>query len=118
VEAVLVEGDGLLPAVARLGDGRYLLKAGRVGGAEEDAGSLPIAGALVRRVLDAAAAGRVEWEVDPDFGYEVAASVPGIEPPEDGLLMPRFLYTRADRVYEHAAIVARVRDEVIRLIES
>ncbi len=70
------------------------------------------------RVLDAAAAGEVEWEVDPDFGYEVAAKVPGVDPPEDGLLMPRFLYTRADRVYEHAAIVARVRDEVTRLIES
>jgi ATP-dependent phosphoenolpyruvate carboxykinase len=116
VEAVLVEGTGLLPAVARLGEGRYLLKAGRVGGFEEDAGSLPITGKLVKAVLDAAATGNVEWEVDPDFGYEVAASVPGIEPPEDGLLMPRFLYTRADRVYEHAATVARVRDEVRNLI--
>jgi phosphoenolpyruvate carboxykinase (ATP) len=89
-----------------------------VGGPEGEPGSRPITEDLVGRVLDAAAAGEVEWEVDPDFGYEVAAKVPGVDPPEDGLLMPRFLYTRADRVYEHAAIVARVRDEVTRLIES
>ena len=70
---------------------------------------------FVAAVLDAAMAGRVEWETDPDFGYEVAASVPGVEPPEDGLLLPRLLYTRADRVYEHAATVPRVRAEVVAL---
>ena len=67
-------------------------------------------------VLDAALAGTVSWETDPDFGYEVAASVPGLESPEDGALMPRLLYTRADRPYEHAAIVPRVRAEVAALI--
>ena len=30
--------------------------------------------------------------------------------------MPRLLYTRADRVYEHAAIVPRVRDEVRAIV--
>jgi phosphoenolpyruvate carboxykinase (ATP) len=89
-----------------------------VGGPEGEAGSRPITEDLIGRVLDAAVAGGVEWEVDPDFGYDVAAKVPGVEPPEDGLLLPRFLYTRADRVYEHAAIVARVRDEVSRLVGS
>ena len=107
----------MLPAVARLGNEAYLLKAGRVGGSEREAGSLPITEDLVARVLDAAAAGDVEWETDPDFGYEVAAVVPGVEPPDDGLLVPRLLYTRADRVYEHAAIVPRVRDDVARLVE-
>jgi ATP-dependent phosphoenolpyruvate carboxykinase len=116
VEALLVRGDGLLPAVAKLNDGRYLLKAGRVGGPEGSTGSLAISDDLVARVLDATVAGEVEWETDPDFAYEVAASVRGIEPPEDGLLMPRLLYARADRPYEHAAEVARLRDEVARLI--
>jgi hypothetical protein len=115
IDAVLVEGDGIVPAVARLGEGLYLLKAGRVGGPEGSPGSLAIGADLVGAVLDAAAKGSVEWEADPDFGYELAASVPGIEPPIDGLLVPRFLYTRADRVYEHAAIVPTVRREVARL---
>ena len=113
---MLVEGDGVLPAIARLDRGRYLLKAGRVGGAAGSAGSAPITHELIAAVLDAEAAGRVEWETDPDFGYEVAASVPGVEPPDDGLLLPRLLYTRADRVYEHAAIVPRVRAAVRELI--
>jgi phosphoenolpyruvate carboxykinase (ATP) len=102
----------VLPAVARLGEGVFLLKAGRVGGPEGEPGSLAVSKDLVARVLDAALTGNVGWEKDPDFGYEVAASVPGVEPPEDGLLLPRLLYTRADRVYEHAAIVPRVRAEV------
>lgn len=110
--AVLVRGDGVLPAVARLGEGKYLLKAGRVGGGEGEPGSAVISEELVSAVVDAALAGEVEWERDPDFGYEVAAVVPGVGPPDDGLLLPRLLYTRADRVYEHAAIVPRVRDEV------
>lgn len=113
---MLVHGEGPVPAVARLESGAYLLKAGRVGGAEGEPGSMAITERFVARVLDAALAGEVEWEQDPDFPYEVAASVPGVEPPEDGLLMPRFLYRRADRVYEHAAIVPRLRDDVRRLV--
>ncbi|MEO8091700.1 MAG: hypothetical protein ABI726_03190 [bacterium] len=113
---MLIHGDGLVPAVARLESGAYLLKAGRVGGTEAEAGSIAIREPFVARVLDAALAGEVEWEHDPDFPYEVAAEVPGVDPPEDGLLVPRFLYRRADRVYEHAAIVARVRDQVRRLM--
>jgi hypothetical protein len=116
VEGVFVLGEGILPAVARLGEGRYLLKAGRVGGGEYEPGSMAIGEQFVTTVLDAALAGEVAWEMDPDFGYEVAAAVPGIGPPEDGLLLPRLLYTRADRVYEHAAIVPRVRSEVAALI--
>ncbi|MGI9020732.1 MAG: hypothetical protein ACR2G3_08495 [Solirubrobacterales bacterium] len=116
IDAVFARGDGVLPAVARLGGGRFLLKAGRVGGPDGERGSMAIGEQFVGSVLDAALAGTVTWEVDPDFGYEVAASAPGVEFPQDGLLMPRLLYTRADRVYEHAAIVPRVRAEVARLI--
>jgi len=115
ITAVLARGEGVLPAVARLSGERYLLKAGRVGGGEDEPGSMAITEPFVTLVLDAALAGTAEWETDPDFGYEVAASVPGVEPPEDGLLLPRLLYTRADRVYEHAAIVPRVRAEIAAL---
>ena len=115
IDAVLVDVDGVLPAVARLTDGRFLLKAGRIGGPEGETGSREIPESLVTTVLDAALAGEVEWETDPDFGYQVAASVPGVEFPDDGLLLPRLLYTRADRVYEHAAIVPRVRERVREL---
>lgn len=118
VSAVFARGDGVLPAVARLEDGRYLLKAGRVGGPKGEPGSIAIDERFVATVLDAALAGEVGWETDPDFGYEVAAVVPGVEAPEDGLLLPRLLYARADRVYEHAAVVPRVREDVGRLTRN
>lgn len=116
IDAVFAHGEGVLPAVARVGADRYLLKSGRVGGNEGEAGSMAIEQAFVEKVLNAALSGDVNWERDPDFGYELAASVPGVVPPDDGLLLPRLLYTRADRVYEHAAIVPRVREEIRSLI--
>jgi hypothetical protein len=117
--ALVVEDDGPLPALARL-PGReppaYLLKQGLVGGPEGSEGCRPVDPAVVARALDAALADRVEWEVDPDFGFLVAAAVPGIEAPDDGLLMPRFLYARNGRVYEYAEHVPRVREERSELL--
>ena len=59
------------------------------------------------RALDAALAGQVEWEPDPDFGFELPMAFPGLEPDERLTLVPRFLYARTDRVYEYAAMVPR-----------
>ena len=53
----------------------YLLKFGRVGGADPEH-SIEITRDHVAAILDAIAAGTVEWERDPDFGYRVAAAVP------------------------------------------
>ena len=60
-------------------------------------------------VVKAIAEGTIEWETDPDFGYEVAASLPGIDDLE--ILQPRRLYERTGRGAEHAAIVERLRTE-------
>jgi hypothetical protein len=111
--AVLLEDDGLIPAVAKLSDATpalYLLKEGLVGGPDGEPGCRRIEAAFVARVLDAALAGRVEWEEDPDFGYLIAAEVAGVEPPDDELLIPRLLYARNGRVYEHAALVPRTKE--------
>jgi len=53
--------------------------------------------------------GTIEWETDPDFGYEVAVSVPGIDDVE--ILQPRRLYERTGRGAEHTSIVERLRAE-------
>jgi ATP-dependent phosphoenolpyruvate carboxykinase len=93
----------------------YLLKSGRVGGPDPER-SLEIREEDVAAILDAVAAGAIEWERDPDFGYRVAAEVPGIEGRDQFLLIPRFLYARTERVYEHAALVpALKRQRVARL---
>jgi phosphoenolpyruvate carboxykinase (ATP) len=82
----------------------YLLTAGRVGGADGPL-SREIDAGLVSGVIDAAIAGDVVWEADPDFGYELPMELPGLEADDRRVLVPRFLYARTDRVYDYAAMV-------------
>jgi ATP-dependent phosphoenolpyruvate carboxykinase len=113
--ALLGWGEDITPPVIRLGSKTYRLTAGRVGGPEKEAPSREIAAALVRRVLEAALGGLVEWETDPDFGFDVPAAVPGVAADDLLTLVPRFLYARTDRVYEYAAMVPERRDEMAAL---
>ena len=53
--------------------------------------------------------GTIEWETDPDFGYQVATSVPGIDDTE--LLQPRRFYQRTGRSAEYESIVERLKKE-------
>jgi len=149
--AVLVRGDGVLPAVAALepaqavahltlGDrgpvvtraananrflerlqasrvAPYLLKAGRVGGTDPE-GSLEVREEHAATILNAVLAGTVQWERDPDFGYRVAAEVPGIEGRDRFLLIPRFLYARTERVYDYAALVPELKREWVARLEA
>jgi hypothetical protein len=86
----------------------YLLKSGRVGGHDPER-SIEIGDAHVASILDGIVSGAVEWEPDPDFGYRVAAVVPGVEGRDRFLLIPRFLYARTERVYEYAALVPELK---------
>jgi hypothetical protein len=86
----------------------YLLKGGRVGGQDPER-SLEIGEAHVAPILDGIVSGAIEWEPDPDFGYRVAAAVPGVEGRDRFLLIPRFLYARTERVYEYAALVPELK---------
>jgi len=61
-------------------------------------------------------AGTIEWEKDPDFGYEVAGAVPGVEDAE--LLQPRRLYERQGRLAEYEAMVSRLQDERSRYLAA
>ena len=53
--------------------------------------------------------GTIEWATDPDFGYEIASSVPGID--DLGILQPRRLYERQGRMDEYNAMVSRLKRE-------
>jgi len=99
------------------GTDAYLLKSGRVGGADPER-SIEVTGDHAAAILDAIVAGTVEWERDPDFGYRVAAVVPGIEGRDRFLLLPRLLYARTERVYEHAALVPELRRERVEHLSA
>jgi phosphoenolpyruvate carboxykinase (ATP) len=59
--------------------------------------------------LNAVAEGGAEWTVDPDFGYEVAEHVPGIEDTE--LLQPRKAFERLGKLDDYHAWVEKLRSE-------
>src|SRR5437764_231782 len=87
----------------------YVLNTGRVGGGEGHEGSkkvtIPYSSAIVQAIVE----DTISWTEDPDFGYEVAESVPGVDDAE--ILQPRRLYERQDRVDEYKAMVARLKRE-------
>jgi phosphoenolpyruvate carboxykinase (ATP) len=87
----------------------FLLNTGRVGGGDEHPGSkkvtIPHSSAIVQAIVE----DTVSWAADPDFGYEVAEAVPGIDDPE--ILQPRRLYARLGRSGEHEAMAARLKQE-------
>src|SRR5215208_3461849 len=87
----------------------FLLNTGRVGGPDGDDRSkklrIPHSSAIVRAIAE----GSITWDEDPDFGYQVAAEVPGIDDPE--LLQPRRLYERQGRTDEYRRQVERLKAE-------
>jgi phosphoenolpyruvate carboxykinase (ATP) len=87
----------------------YLMNTGRVGGREDDQRSkkikIPVSSAIVKSIAEQS----IKWDEDPEFGYEVAAEVPGVDDPE--LLQPRRLYERQGRMDEYTGFVERLKRE-------
>jgi phosphoenolpyruvate carboxykinase (ATP) len=85
------------------------MNTGWVGGGDADEGSkkvkIPVSSACVKGVAEST----ITWTKDPDFGYEVATEVPGIDDRE--LLQPYLLYERQGRSGEYADTVARLKRE-------
>jgi phosphoenolpyruvate carboxykinase (ATP) len=94
----------------------FLLNTGRVGGGPMHGGSKKVeiedSGAAVKAIAE----GTIRWERDPDFGYEVASALPGIDDAE--LLQPRLLYERTGRSAEYEAWAARLKRERVDFLEA
>jgi phosphoenolpyruvate carboxykinase (ATP) len=87
----------------------YILNTGRVGGPKEDERSKKVRIKHSSAIVKGIAEGTIDWERDPDFGYLVAASIPGIDEVE--VLQPRRLYERTGRSGEYREHVARLKAE-------
>ena len=94
----------------------YLLNTGRVGGGDEDDRSKKVRIKHSSAIVKGIAEGTIEWERDPDFGYLVAASVPGID--DNEVLQPRKLYERTGRIDEYEAHVERLKRERAEFLEG
>jgi phosphoenolpyruvate carboxykinase (ATP) len=96
----------------------YLLNTGRVGGPEDDDRSakvrIPHSSAIVKGIAERT----VEWQDDPDFGYQVATSVPGIDESDSAVLRPRELYEAQGRVDEYQKVVDRLKSERVEYLRQ
>ncbi len=93
----------------------FVLNTGRIGGTDEATSkkvTIPYSSATVQAIVQ----GTIKWTTDPDFGYEVAASLPGVDDPE--ILQPRRLYERQGRLAEYDAMVARLKRERKEFLSS
>jgi phosphoenolpyruvate carboxykinase (ATP) len=96
----------------------YLMNTGRVGGGESDERSHKVRISHSSAIVKAIADGTIEWERDPDFGYLVAAHVPGIDDEGSAVLRPRQLYASQGRFDEYAAVVQRLKSERRAFLED
>ncbi len=89
----------------------YVLNTGRVGGGEHVEGSkkvkIPHSSAIVQGIVQET----IQWKSDPDFGYEVAASIPGIDDADMDILQPRRLYESQGRMEEYEQAVDKLKSE-------
>jgi phosphoenolpyruvate carboxykinase (ATP) len=105
-----LQGNRLLELLETMPDLEvYVMSTGRVGGGDEELRSKKVEIRHSSAVVQGIVEGTITWKEDPDFGYSIAADVPGIEDAE--LLQPRLLYERQGRIDEYDEIVARLTDE-------
>ncbi len=109
-----LQGNRLLELLATHPIETYLLNTGRVGGKDGDDRSkklrIPDTSACVKGIAEQT----IVFEDDPDFGYGVATSVPGLD--DDERLQPRHLYERQGRGDAYTSIVEGLkRDRVEHL---
>jgi phosphoenolpyruvate carboxykinase (ATP) len=86
----------------------FVLNTGCVGGTGRETAkkvTIPYSSAMVEAIVSQT----VEWVADEDFGYEIAASLPGVDDLE--ILQPWRLYERQGRRAEYDAAVARLKQE-------
>jgi phosphoenolpyruvate carboxykinase (ATP) len=104
-----LQGNRFLELLAQHPLEVYLLNTGRVGGPEDDERSRKVRIKHSSAIVKGIAEGTIAWEHDPDFGYLVASSVPGIDDP--AVLQPRRLYQDQSRLTDYRALVERFKAE-------
>jgi phosphoenolpyruvate carboxykinase (ATP) len=95
----------------------YLMNTGRVGGPEADERSQKVRIKHSSAIVKGIAEDTIEWERDQDFGYLIAAAVPGIDEQEAAVLDPRALYEQQGRQEEYDELVGRFKQERAEFLE-
>jgi phosphoenolpyruvate carboxykinase (ATP) len=113
-----MQGNRLEELLGKIDMEVYIMNTGRVGGPESNEQSkkvkIPHSSAVVKGIAE----GTIEWEEDPDFGYMVAKSVPGIDEEDADLLQPRKLYEKNDRMSEYSEKVTLLKRERLEFFKK
>ncbi len=111
-----LQGNRLLELLATHPIETYLLNTGRVAGKDGDERSkklrIPDTSACVKGIAERT----IVFEEDPDFGYQVAASVPDLDDAEK--LQPRRLYVAQGRGEEYTAIVETLKTDRVAHLQQ
>ena len=111
-----LQGNRLLELLATHPIETYLLNTGRVGGKDDDDRSkklrIPDTSACVKGIAEQT----IAFDEDPDFGYQVATSVPDLDDEEK--LQPRRLYERQGRGDEYASMVERLKNDRVAHLQQ
>ncbi len=89
----------------------YLMNTGWVGGAEGTELSKKVKIRHSSAVVQAIADGSIEWIRDEDFGYDVAAPIPGFDGEDAALLQPKTYYGDNGKSQEYGSIVAALKKD-------
>jgi phosphoenolpyruvate carboxykinase (ATP) len=114
------EGVRLLQLLERGGTAAYVLNTWRVGGPDERAGSRKVLPEESVALVDAIAAGEIDWGGEGDLGCTVPASIDGLGVRPD-VMDPRGLYARQGRSEEYRRLVARLRaqwDDALAAVDA
>jgi phosphoenolpyruvate carboxykinase (ATP) len=106
-----LQGNRMLEILKRCPMEVYLLNTGRVGGGDDEPRSLKVKIRHSSAIVKAIAEGTIRWDRDPDFGYEIASRVPGLEDEDEQLVRPRVLYQRQGRLGEYRRVIEGLRAE-------
>jgi phosphoenolpyruvate carboxykinase (ATP) len=85
---------------------------------DQGEGSRKITVADSSHCLTAVAEGHGQWIEDPDFGYRVTESIPGLEGADAEILQPRRAFERLGRVEEYDAWVTKLKTERRAFLEG
>jgi phosphoenolpyruvate carboxykinase (ATP) len=96
----------------------YLMNTGRVGGGEDVEGSEKVRIKHSSAIVKGVAEGTIEWVDDPDFGYQVAARVPGIDESDSAVLRPKELYEKLGRSDDYDKIVETLKRERVEYLKK
>lgn len=108
-----LQGNRILELIESIPDlEAFVLNTGRIGGEGEGSKkvTIPDSSAIVQGIVE----GTIDWAPDPDFGYQVASAVPGLE--DRDLLDPRRFYERVGRAAEYETVVARLKKERVEYL--